>query len=217
MLSTNRRYSAVTMILVTMVAGLSVWPASYAVGAEASSLHLRAKAQGVGWLTCEEVLFNAKGQLLTHSPDTYKIPALGDTPEQFHVALLERAPQDNTIHGSKAVGEPPFMLAIGVVTALRHAIAGFGPKGTEVDVVLCDLMMPDLTGMELHADLVTSAPAVASRMVFVTGGAFTPAARTFMDTVKNARVDKPFDPQLLREQVRDWVAKARSGGPGQAA
>src|SRR6185503_18810965 len=90
--------------------------------------------QGVGWLTCEEVLFNTKGQLLTHSPDTYKIPALGDTPEEFHVALLERAPQENTIHGSKAVGEPPFMLAIGVVTALRHAIAGFGPPRTEVQL-----------------------------------------------------------------------------------
>jgi xanthine dehydrogenase large subunit len=88
--------------------------------------------QGVGWLTCEEVLIDVKGRLLTHSPDTYKIPALGDTPEDFRVALLERAPQDNTIHGSKAVGEPPFMLAIGAVTALRHAVSAFGPPRTEV-------------------------------------------------------------------------------------
>jgi xanthine dehydrogenase large subunit len=90
--------------------------------------------QGVGWLTCEEVLIDAKGRLLTHSPDTYKIPALGDAPEDFRVALLERAPQDDTIHGSKAVGEPPFMLAIGAVTALRHAIAAFGPPRTEVQL-----------------------------------------------------------------------------------
>jgi xanthine dehydrogenase large subunit len=90
--------------------------------------------QGVGWLTCEEVLINEKGRLLTHSPDTYKIPALGDTPEDFRVALLERAPQDSTIHGSKAVGEPPFMLAIGAVTALRHAIGAFGPPRTEVQL-----------------------------------------------------------------------------------
>jgi xanthine dehydrogenase large subunit len=88
--------------------------------------------QGVGWLTCEEVLFNTKGQLITHSPDTYKIPAIGDVPEDFRVELLQRAPQEDVIHGSKAVGEPPFMLAIGVVTALRHAIAGFGPPRTEV-------------------------------------------------------------------------------------
>ncbi|QRN95049.1 xanthine dehydrogenase molybdopterin binding subunit [Archangium violaceum] len=90
--------------------------------------------QGVGWLTCEEVLFDAKGRLLTHSPDTYKIPAVGDAPEDFRVALLERAPQDNTIHGSKAVGEPPFMLAIGAVTALRHAVSAFGPPRTPVEL-----------------------------------------------------------------------------------
>jgi xanthine dehydrogenase large subunit len=90
--------------------------------------------QGLGWLTCEEVLFDAKGRLVTHSPDTYKIPAVGDAPEDFRVALLERAPQDNTIHGSKAVGEPPFILAIGAVTALRQAIAAFGPPRTPVEL-----------------------------------------------------------------------------------
>jgi xanthine dehydrogenase large subunit len=90
--------------------------------------------QGLGWLTCEEVLFDAKGRLTTHSPDTYKIPAVGDAPEDFRVALLERASQDNTIHGSKAVGEPPFMLAIGAVTALRQAIAAFGPPRTPVEL-----------------------------------------------------------------------------------
>ncbi|WP_224249995.1 xanthine dehydrogenase molybdopterin binding subunit [Hyalangium gracile] len=91
--------------------------------------------QGLGWLTCEEVLIDTKGRLLTHSPDTYKIPALGDAPEDFRVSLLERAPQDGTIHGSKAVGEPPFMLAIGAVTALRHAIGAFGPPRTEVQLM----------------------------------------------------------------------------------
>ena len=88
--------------------------------------------QGLGWLTCEELLFNAQGRLVTHSPDTYKIPSLGDAPEDFRVDLLEHAPQDGVIHGSKAVGEPPFMLALGVVTALRHAVASFGPPGREV-------------------------------------------------------------------------------------
>src|SRR6218665_383205 len=90
--------------------------------------------QGLGWLTCEEVLFDAKGRLITHSPDTYKIPAVGDAPEDFRVALLERAPQDNSIHGSKAVGEPPFMLAIGAVTALRHAVSAFGSSGAPVSL-----------------------------------------------------------------------------------
>ncbi len=88
--------------------------------------------QGWGWLTCEEVLFDAQGFLRTHSPDTYKIPAMGDVPEAFHVRLLQNAPQDDVVHGSKAVGEPPFLLAIGAVTALRQAIAAFGPPGREV-------------------------------------------------------------------------------------
>jgi hypothetical protein len=63
----------------------------------------------------------------------------------------------------------------------------------------------------------TAAPTVARRMVFLTGGAFTPAARSFMDRIENERVDKPFDPQKLRDQVRGWVAKARGQEPGQAA
>jgi ligand-binding sensor domain-containing protein/signal transduction histidine kinase/CheY-like chemotaxis protein len=104
-----------------------------------------------------------------------------------------------------------------VVTSSRQALELLmGPKGQEVDVILCDLMMPDLTGMELHVELTAAVPAVARRMVFLTGGAFTPAARAFMDRVENERVDKPFDPQKLREQVREWVAKARAGA-GQAA
>ncbi|MBI5498084.1 MAG: xanthine dehydrogenase molybdopterin binding subunit [Deltaproteobacteria bacterium] len=92
--------------------------------------------QGVGWLTCEEVIFDAKGRVLTHGPSTYKIPAVGEAPEDFHVALLDRAPQDGVIHGSKAVGEPPFMLGIAVVTALRHAVGAFGQVGREVELAL---------------------------------------------------------------------------------
>lgn len=88
--------------------------------------------QGVGWLTCEEMRFDEKGFLRTHSPDTYKIPAFGDAPADFRVQLLENAPQDDVIHGSKAVGEPPLMLGLSVVAALRHAVSGFGPEGREV-------------------------------------------------------------------------------------
>ncbi|MBA3549703.1 MAG: xanthine dehydrogenase molybdopterin binding subunit [Nannocystis sp.] len=85
--------------------------------------------QGLGWLTCEELVWDPRGHLLTHGPSTYKIPAVGDAPEDFRVTLLSSAPQVNVIHGSKAVGEPPLMLAISVIAALRHAIAGFGEVG----------------------------------------------------------------------------------------
>jgi xanthine dehydrogenase molybdopterin-binding subunit B len=88
--------------------------------------------QGTGWLTCEELVWNDKGVLLTHSPDTYKIPAVGDRPLEFNVQFLQNATQPNTIHGSKAVGEPPLMLAISVREAIRDAVAAFGGARGEV-------------------------------------------------------------------------------------
>ncbi len=65
------------------------------------------------------------GRLLTHSPDTYKIPAIGDMPEEFHVNFLKNSAPKQTILGHKAVGEPPLMLAISVREALRDAVAAF--------------------------------------------------------------------------------------------
>jgi xanthine dehydrogenase molybdopterin binding subunit/xanthine dehydrogenase small subunit len=88
--------------------------------------------QGMGWLTAEELIWDADGKLLTHSPDTYKIPAIGDTPKVFNVEFLAQAAQRNVIHGSKAVGEPPLMLAISVREAIRDAIAAFGEPGGQV-------------------------------------------------------------------------------------
>jgi xanthine dehydrogenase molybdopterin-binding subunit B len=70
--------------------------------------------------------------LLTHSPDTYKLPAIGDTPQIFNVTLLKNASQKDTVYGTKAVGEPPLMLAISVREAIRDAVAAFGPSGSEV-------------------------------------------------------------------------------------
>ncbi|MEY2408595.1 MAG: xanthine dehydrogenase large subunit [Verrucomicrobiota bacterium] len=83
--------------------------------------------QGMGWLTAEELKWDEQGRLLTHSPDTYKIPAFGDAPREFNVSFLERAAQADVIHGSKAVGEPPLMLAISVREAIRDAVAAFAP------------------------------------------------------------------------------------------
>ena len=85
--------------------------------------------QGMGWLTGEELKWDDKGRLLTHSPDTYKIPSIGDVPLEFHVNFLENATQGNVIHGSKAVGEPPLMLAISAREAIRDAVAAFGAPG----------------------------------------------------------------------------------------
>lgn len=81
--------------------------------------------QGLGWLTCEELVWSADGRIATRGASTYKLPTLGECPEQFHVELLERASEPSVIKGSKAVGEPPLMLAISVREALRSAVAAF--------------------------------------------------------------------------------------------
>jgi xanthine dehydrogenase molybdopterin binding subunit/xanthine dehydrogenase small subunit len=88
--------------------------------------------QGMGWLTREELKWDAKGRLLTHSASTYQIPAFSDAPIEFNVTLLPKAAQPNVVHGSKAVGEPPLMLAFSVREALRDAVASFGKPGGEV-------------------------------------------------------------------------------------
>jgi xanthine dehydrogenase molybdopterin binding subunit/xanthine dehydrogenase small subunit len=88
--------------------------------------------QGMGWLTGEELKWSKDGKLLTHSASTYQIPSIGDAPERFNVALLPNAAQDGVIHGSKAVGEPPLMLAISVREAIRDAIGAFGTRGGEI-------------------------------------------------------------------------------------
>ncbi|MEO6182219.1 MAG: molybdopterin cofactor-binding domain-containing protein, partial [Verrucomicrobiota bacterium] len=88
--------------------------------------------QGMGWLTSEELKWDDNGKLLTHSPDTYKIPAMGDAPKIFNVNFLKNATQKNVVHGTKAVGEPPLMLAISVREAIRDAVAAFGVNNSEV-------------------------------------------------------------------------------------
>src|SRR5205807_1118826 len=84
--------------------------------------------QGAGWLTSEELWWNSKGELQTHAPSTYKIPTARDWPAHSTVKVLERAPnREDTIYRSKAVGEPPLMLAISVFHAIRDACAACGP------------------------------------------------------------------------------------------
>ncbi len=101
--------------------------------------------QGMGWLTTEELVWDAKGVLKTHAPSTYKIPACSDRPPVLNIDLWDQPNPENTIHRSKAVGEPPLMLAISVFSALTDAVAAAG--GHRV--------MPDL-----------DAPATPERILF---------------------------------------------------
>jgi xanthine dehydrogenase large subunit len=86
--------------------------------------------QGVGWLTLEELLWDAEGRLATGGASTYKLPSWSEVPEVFEVSFLERATQPRVAFGSKAVGEPPLMLAISVREAIRDAVAAFGESDT---------------------------------------------------------------------------------------
>lgn len=84
--------------------------------------------QGMGWLTTEELVFDDRGRLLTHAPSTYKIPTANDRPARMDIAIWERGRNaEPTIHRSKAVGEPPLMLAISVFSALTQAVAAAAP------------------------------------------------------------------------------------------
>ncbi|MBV9945258.1 MAG: molybdopterin-dependent oxidoreductase, partial [Myxococcales bacterium] len=106
--------------------------------------------QGLGWLTTEELVWSlpdatasgsapaagaprrgpAEGALLTTGASTYKLPTLAECPEDFRVAFLPRATEPGVVHGSKAVGEPPLMLAISAREALRAAVAAFAPAAS---------------------------------------------------------------------------------------
>ncbi|WP_242356530.1 MULTISPECIES: MASE1 domain-containing protein [Anaeromyxobacter] len=92
------------------------------------------------------------------------------------------------------------------MTDARAALARLA-GGERFDVVLCDLMMPDLTGMDLHEALARAAPDAATRMVFITGGAFTDRARRFLEASGLPRVEKPFAPAVLREVVGALLAR----------
>ncbi len=95
--------------------------------------------QGLGWLTLEELRWDTsdgegRGRVTTSSASTYKLPSFSEMPVDLRVAFYERATEDGVVYGSKAVGEPPLMLAISVREALRQACAAFGPPRTVVDL-----------------------------------------------------------------------------------
>jgi xanthine dehydrogenase large subunit len=85
--------------------------------------------QGLGWLTTEELAWDAQGRLASAGPQSYKIPTAADVPEHFRVELFDEPNRVGALLRSKAVGEPPLLLAISVVSALRAAIAAAGPDG----------------------------------------------------------------------------------------
>lgn len=92
--------------------------------------------QGNGWVTTEEIKWDEKGNLMTHSPDTYKIPSVQDIPKDFRVALLQDVPNPGTIRRSKAVAEPPLMLALSTWLAIKDAVSAVANHDIEPEFSL---------------------------------------------------------------------------------
>ncbi|MDY7227100.1 ATP-binding protein [Hyalangium rubrum] len=113
--------------------------------------------------------------------------------------------------------EPMVLNAIKRTLSTEHEVTVFNraraalkwlEQGQPWDLILCDLMMPEMTGMEFHAELVRRWPERVSDIIFVTGGAFTAGAREFLGKVASTRLEKPFEPQALRELVKSRLSQA---------
>ena len=121
--------------------------------------------QGNGWVTTEEIMWDDKGNLMTHSPDTYKIPSVQDIPKDFRVQLLQNVPNPNTIRKSKAVAEPPFMLALSTWLAIKDAVSAVAnhelepefslPATNEVIVLSAYRLKERLSQIKLAAEVTT--------------------------------------------------------------
>jgi xanthine dehydrogenase large subunit len=79
--------------------------------------------QGLGWVTTENLFYNDQGFLLSHAPSTYKIPNVQDTPRVFNIELFQNDENFANVRGTKAVGEPPLLLALSAWTAINHALS----------------------------------------------------------------------------------------------
>jgi len=98
-----------------------------------------------------------------------------------------------------------------VVSSGKEALALI-QTGEAFDLILSDVMMPEMSGIDLYQELLKLRPSSAQRMLFLTGGAFTQGARKFLDSVPNSRLEKPFDPDRLRRFVREQLTDEKMSG-----
>ena len=149
--------------------------------------------QGAGWLTLEDLRWDEsdgpnRGRVATQAASTYKLPSFSEMPEVFNVHLLEKAHEEGAVYGSKAVGEPPLMLAFSVREALRQAAAAFGPAGTSVD--LASPATPEAVYWALDRARSSGHPA-ADRLGAPADGHLDGSANGQVDGVERERVPSP--------------------------
>jgi PAS domain S-box-containing protein len=171
---------------------------------------------GLGLSICHGIVTSLGGELQFESElgkGTVFRVVLTPQSEVEQAAELERLMVAVGQHGRVLVvdDEPLVLSAMKRTLSVEHEVLGFHrarlalewlEKGQPWDVMLCDLMMPEMTGMEFYAELSRRWPERMKDVIFVTGGAFTASAREFLGRVENTRLEKPFDPQTLRELVR---------------
>ena len=125
-------------------------------------------------------------------------------------------PRSAPATAASGVAEASTPFVIDIPTHLQEAWAPHRPArpqksegGKRFDVILSDLMMPDMTGMDLHAVLTRAYPDQAGNMIFMTGGAFSPESEAFLAGVSNRTLEKPFKPAALRDRVQGLLQQAR--------
>ncbi len=151
--------------------------------------------------TTVRVVFPAEARVPSPTP---MAAAASMPPEQARVLLVDDEPLISASLRRLLMRDCEVVIANGGAEALAHLKLDDG-----FDVIFCDLMMPDVTGMDVYAELKKDRPEIAERLVFLTGAGFTPRIQEFLNRVSNARMDKPVDVQKIRTMVRDRSASRR--------
>jgi nitrogen-specific signal transduction histidine kinase/CheY-like chemotaxis protein len=178
---------------------------------------------GLGLSICRRIITAAGGEISVDSRlgvgTTFRVRLPAAQGDRTLKAPPPPEPPRPTRHGRVLIidDEPIILRALDRILGAEHQITAVTSAqkaleliggGERFDVILCDLMMPQMTGIDLHAALITTAPEQARRMVFVTGGAFTARGRSFLDEVPNPRVEKPFDAKSLRALIERQISGA---------
>jgi CheY-like chemotaxis protein len=169
---------------------------------------------GLGLAICQRIVAEMEGEIGLDSEvgqgTTFRVTLPAATAKAAAALPVPTPVSRRRGHILVVDDEMPVARAIARALGLFHQVATVGSGrealatlrgGATFDLILCDIMMPEMTGAELHAELVSSMPETAATMVFMTGGAFTPAARDFLDRVTNERVEKPIDMKGLLELI----------------